>query len=86
MRQPALTFWFILAATLTASAQQPPQQAPDFSKAQVKVQKLADDVYLLQSSGVRAGMGNMGVYAGEDGGFWDSLHNRRSVGEARSRC
>jgi len=67
LRQLALAFWFVLAATLTASAQQPPQQTPDFSKAQVKVQKLADNVYLLQSSGVQAGMGNIGVYTGEDG-------------------
>src|SRR5580700_3138130 len=52
---------------LTIRAQQQPQQAPDFSKVQVKVQKLAENVYVLQSSGVPAGMGNIGVFAGDDG-------------------
>ena len=60
-----LIFSFPLA--LITRAQQPPQQAPDFSKVQVKVQKLADNVYVLQSSGVQAGMGNVGVFAGNDG-------------------
>ena len=60
-----LIFSFPLA--LITRAQQPPQQAPDFSKVQVKVQKLADNVYVLQSSGVQAGMGNIGVFAGNDG-------------------
>jgi glyoxylase-like metal-dependent hydrolase (beta-lactamase superfamily II) len=31
------------------------------------VQKLAENVYVLQSSGVQAGMGNIGVFAGDDG-------------------
>jgi cyclase len=52
---------------LTIRAQQPPQQAPDFSKAQVKVQELAENVFVLQSSGVQAGMGNIGVFAGNEG-------------------
>ncbi len=67
MRKAAASFCLFLAATLTTQAQEPPRQAPDFSKAQVKVQKLADKVYVLQSSGVQAGMGNIGVYAGDDG-------------------
>ena len=58
---------FCLPFALITRAQQPPQQAPDFSKVQVKVQKLADNVYVLQSSGVQAGMGNIGVFAGNDG-------------------
>jgi cyclase len=52
---------------LTTGAQQPPQQPPDLSKVQVKVQKLADNVYVLQSSGAQAGMGNIGVFTGDDG-------------------
>jgi cyclase len=47
--------------------QQPPQPAPDFSKVQIKLQKLAENVFVLQSSGVQAGMGNIGVFAGNDG-------------------
>lgn len=57
----------ILAIAAAGFAQQPQQQAPDLSKVQVKVQKLADNVYVLQSSGVQAGMGNIGVFAGDDG-------------------
>jgi cyclase len=60
-------FIFSLPLAPIARAHQAPQQAPDFSKAQVKVQKLADNVYVLQSSGVQAGMGNIGVFAGNDG-------------------
>lgn len=67
MRKLGFAFLVLLTAHLTALAQQPPQQAPDFSKAEVKVQKLADNVYVLQSSGVQAGMGNIGVFAGDDG-------------------
>jgi len=67
MRKSALVFLFFLFGTLTTPAQQPPQQAPDFSKVQVKVQKLAENVFVLQSSGVNAGMGNIGVFAGNDG-------------------
>ena len=43
------------------------KQAPDLSKVHVKVQKLADNVYVLQSSGAQAGMGNIGVFTGDDG-------------------
>lgn len=37
-------------------------QLPDFSKVEIKVQKVADGVYMLQGVG-----GNIGVSAGEDG-------------------
>ena len=67
MRKVAFAFLFLVPGTLTILAQQPPQQAPDFSKVQVKVQKLAENVFVLQSSGVNAGMGNIGVFAGSDG-------------------
>lgn len=67
MRKSGFAFVVLSLASITTLAQQPPQQAPDFSKAQVKVQKLADNVYVLQSSGVQAGMGNIGVFAGDDG-------------------
>jgi cyclase len=63
-----LPFLIVCApVAFTIRAQQQPQQAPDFSKVQVKVQKLAENVYVLQSSGVQAGMGNIGVFAGDDG-------------------
>jgi len=67
MRKLALAFLFLVSGTLAAPAQQLPQQAPDFSKVQVKAQKLAENVFVLQSSGVNAGMGNIGVFAGNDG-------------------
>jgi cyclase len=68
MRRFALVFLLLsFPVTLTTLAQQPPQQPPDFSKVQVKVQKLAENVFVLQSSGVNAGMGNIGVFAGDDG-------------------
>src|SRR5580704_2667039 len=68
MRKFGLIFLFpFFGFALTTVAQQPPQQAPDLSKVQVKVQKLADNVYVLQSSGAQAGMGNIGVFTGDDG-------------------
>src|SRR5260370_42169713 len=68
MRKRAVVFLFLsFCVALTTRAQQAPQQAPDFSKVQVKVQKLAENVFVLQSSGVQAGMGNIGVFAGDDG-------------------
>jgi cyclase len=63
-------FSLLLIAFVVAPAlhgQQSPQPAPDFSKVQIKLQKLAENVYVLQSSGVQAGMGNIGVFAGNDG-------------------
>jgi cyclase len=67
MRKLAFAFLLWVPGTVTTMAQQPPQQVPDFSKVQVKVQKLAENVFVLQSSGVNAGMGNIGVFAGSDG-------------------
>lgn len=56
-----------LFAALSVRAQLPQQQPPDLSKVQVKVQKLADNIYLLQSSGAQAGMGNIAAFVGDDG-------------------
>jgi cyclase len=67
MRKLAFAFLLWVPGTVTTVAQQPPQQVQDFSKVQVKVQKLAENVFVLQSSGVNAGMGNIGVFAGSDG-------------------
>ena len=67
MRQFACAVFVLLAAGVPMCAQQPPQPNLDFSKVQVKVQKLADNVYVLQSSGIQAGMGNIGVFGGSDG-------------------
>src|ERR1700730_6344051 len=62
-----LLLLLLFGFALTTVAEHPPQQAPDLSKVQVKVQKLADNVYVLQSSGAQAGMGNIGVFTGDDG-------------------
>jgi len=68
MRKFAFAFLLLpFCVALTTLAQQPAQQAPDLSKVQVKVQKLAENVFVLQSSGAQAGMGNIGVFAGDDG-------------------
>src|SRR5579864_2322645 len=68
MRKLAFVFLMLsFLVSLTTLAQQAQQQPPDFSKVQVKVQKLAENVFVLQSSGVNAGMGNIGVFAGDDG-------------------
>ena len=50
----------LLAILFTASAAF--AQLPDFSKVEIKVQKVADGVYMLQGAG-----GNIGVSVGEDG-------------------
>src|SRR5215469_2832478 len=67
MRQFVSAVFVLFAASVSMCAQLPPQPNLDFSKVQVKVEKLADNVYVLQSSGVQAGMGNIGVFAGSDG-------------------
>lgn len=67
MRKFVFAVFVLLASSFVAFAQLPPQPNLDFSKVQVKIQKLADDVYVLQSSGIQAGMGNIGVFAGDDG-------------------
>lgn len=67
MRKFVFAVFVLLASSVVAFAQLPPQPNLDFSKVQVKVRKLADNVYVLQSSGIQAGMGNIGVFAGNDG-------------------
>jgi cyclase len=56
-----------LFMALSLFAQQQQQQPPDLSKVQVKVQKLSENVYVLQSQGATAGMGNIGAFVGDDG-------------------
>src|SRR6202047_5622050 len=56
-----------LFMALSLFAQQQQQQPPDLSKVQVKVQKLSGNVYVLQSQGANAGMGNIGAFVGDDG-------------------
>jgi glyoxylase-like metal-dependent hydrolase (beta-lactamase superfamily II) len=56
-----------LFMALSLFAQQQQQQPPDLSKVQVKVQKLSENVYVLQSQGANAGMGNIGAFVGDDG-------------------
>lgn len=49
----------LVAAVFAAIA---PAQPPDFSKVEIKVQKVADGIYMLQGAG-----GNIGASVGEDG-------------------
>jgi cyclase len=56
-----------LFMALSLFAQQQQQQPPDLSKVQVRVQKLSENVYVLQSQGATAGMGNIGAFVGDDG-------------------
>jgi cyclase len=53
---PTFTFFAVLAFTVTTWAQQ------DFSKVEIKVSKVAGNVYMLEGSG-----GNIGVSVGDDG-------------------
>lgn len=57
-----LTTAFLLSAALAASAQQPGQGRPDFSKIEIKDTPVAGNIHLLQGSG-----GNSSVSAGPDG-------------------
>ena len=70
MRKFDLIFPLLLlfGFALTTVAQQPPQQAPDLSKVQVKVQKLADNVYVLQNSGAQADSGDVHARGAADRG------------------
>src|SRR5260221_12467217 len=56
MRRLFATLVMMIALTVSAAAQR------DFSKVEMKVQKLADGVYMMQGAG-----GNIGVSVGEDG-------------------
>jgi cyclase len=68
MRKYAFVYLLLcLFAALSVRAQLPQQQPPDLSKVQVKVQKLAGAIYILQSSGAQAGMGNIAAFVGDDG-------------------
>src|SRR6266550_89339 len=68
MRKYAIAYLQLcLFAALSVRAQLPQQQPSDLSKVQVKVQELAGNIYVLQSSGAQAGMGNIAAFVGDDG-------------------
>jgi hypothetical protein len=54
----------VLAAALAACASLPALAQQDFSKVEIKIEKLAEGVFMLAGSG-----GNIGVSAGADGVF-----------------
>ncbi len=54
--------FFITALALVCASAAQAQQQPDFSKTEIKVQRLAGSVYMLTGAG-----GNIGVSAGDDG-------------------
>src|SRR5215467_13815309 len=54
--------FLVLFALLFFTVPQIPAQQPDFSKVEIKVQKVSGTVYMLQGMG-----GNIGASVGEDG-------------------
>src|SRR6266850_607056 len=64
MRRTAIRFWFVVLAALAIMAVFANAQAPDFSKVQIKTNKISNNFYTLDGSG-----GTIGVLAGPDGVF-----------------
>jgi cyclase len=69
---PVLLVFSAFAQRALPQAATPPQAAPaqrqiEWDKVQVKVQKLAPNVYVLQSSGVNAAISNVGVLVSDEG-------------------
>jgi cyclase len=60
----SLILLFSLCVALAVSAQ---QRKVDWDKVEIHVQKLDDNVYIVQASGVPAAIGNVGVLVGDDG-------------------
>jgi cyclase len=64
MRKAAVRFSFVVLAALAIMAVATNAQAPDFSKVQIKTNKLSNNFYTLDGQG-----GTIGVLAGSDGIF-----------------
>jgi cyclase len=59
-----LILLFLFSVAMGVSAQ---QRKVDWDKVEIHVQKLGDNVYMAQATGVPAAIGNVGVLAGDDG-------------------
>src|ERR1700746_2787196 len=64
MRRTAIRFSFVVLAALAIMAVLANAHAPDFSKVQIKTNKISNNFYTLDGSG-----GTIGVLAGPDGVF-----------------
>src|SRR6266404_9861800 len=64
MRRTAIRFSFVVLAALAIMAVFANAQAPDFSKVQIKTNKISNNFYTLDGQG-----GTIGVLAGPDGVF-----------------
>src|SRR6266852_4543365 len=64
MRKTAIRISFVVLAALAILAVTTSAQAPDFSKVQIKTNKVSDNFYTLDGQG-----GTIGVLAGPDGVF-----------------
>src|SRR6266478_806899 len=64
MRRTAIRFSFVILAALAIMAVFANAQAPDFSKVQIKTNKISNNFYTLDGQG-----GTIGVLAGPDGVF-----------------
>src|SRR6266705_5524558 len=64
MRRTAIRFSFVVLAALAIMAVFANAQAPDFSKVQIKTNKLSNNFYTLDGQG-----GTIGVLTGPDGVF-----------------
>ena len=64
MRRTAIRFSFVVLAALAIMAVLANAQAPDFSKVQIKTNKISNNFYTLDGQG-----GTIGVLAGPDGVF-----------------
>src|SRR5712692_8160260 len=64
MRKTAIQFSLVVLAALTILAVTTSAQAPDFSKVQIKTNKISNNFYTLDGQG-----GTIGVLAGPDGVF-----------------
>src|SRR5437899_5873490 len=64
MRKTAIRFSLVVLAALAIMAASASAQAPDFSKVQIKTNKVSNNFYALDGQG-----GTIGVLAGPDGVF-----------------
>src|ERR1700730_15489576 len=64
MPRISLILLFLFSVAMGVSAQ---QRKVDWDKVEIHVQKLGDNVYMAQATGVPAAIGNVGVLTGDDG-------------------
>jgi cyclase len=66
MRKPLWCFLISVLTLLLSTAPVFAQRQVDWDKVQIKSQKLADNIYMLQGTGVPAAIGNVGVLVTDD--------------------